>query len=100
MNDTIDVLMAHKSIRKFTNEPISSELLKVIIRAGQAAPSSSFLQAVSIIRVTDMELRNKLAIVTSLSVGTFLIGRCNTSLKLSARLKIKLSNTSNAFPVW
>lgn len=64
MNDTIDVLMAHKSIRKFTNEPISSELLKVIIRAGQAAPSSSFLQAVSIIRVTDMELRNKLAIVT------------------------------------
>ena len=53
MNPTIDLLMAHRSIRKFTNKPIDEALLKTLVVAGQAAASSSFLQGVSIIRVTD-----------------------------------------------
>ena len=53
MNTTIDLLMAHRSIRKFTNQPIDETLLKTLVVAGQAAASSSFLQGVTIIRVSD-----------------------------------------------
>ena len=64
MNETIEILMAHKTIRKFTDKPINRNTLKTLIKAGQAAASSSFLQAVSIIRVQDMSIRNQLAAVT------------------------------------
>ena len=64
MNETIEILMTHKSIRKFTNKPINPNTLEILIKAGQAAASSSFLQAVSIIRVTDMSVRNQLAAIT------------------------------------
>ena len=63
MNTTIDILMAHKSIRKFTDEPLGNDVLRTIVTAGQAAASSSFLQGVTIIRVTDMVKREKLAAV-------------------------------------
>ena len=63
MNPTIDILMTHKSIRKFTEEPVGQDVLKIIVTAGQAAASSSFLQGVTIIRVTDMTKREQLAAV-------------------------------------
>ena len=63
MNPTIDILMAHKSIRKFTDEPLGNDVLRTIVTAGQAAASSSFLQGVTIIRVTDTVKRKQLAAV-------------------------------------
>ncbi len=59
MNATIELLMSHRSIRKFTGQPIAPELLNSFIRSGQAAATSSFLQGVSVIRITDKELRNQ-----------------------------------------
>ena len=59
MNPTIKLLKSHRSIRKFTNKKIDESLLNEIVLAGQAAASSSFLQGVSIIRITDKEKRNK-----------------------------------------
>lgn len=56
-NLTIETLLRHSSIRKFANKAIDSELFDYLISAGQAAASSSFLQGVSIIRVTDQEKR-------------------------------------------
>ena len=47
----------HRSIRKFTDQPISTEILEAVIQAGQMASTSSFMQAVSVIRVTDPALR-------------------------------------------
>ena len=47
----------HRSIRKFTDQPISKEMLEAVIQAGQMASTSSFMQAVSVIRVTDPALR-------------------------------------------
>ena len=58
---TIDQLLSHKSIRKYTDEPIAPQLLETIFRAGQAAASSSFVQAYSVIRITNQELRAKIA---------------------------------------
>ena len=63
MNPTIDILMAHKSIRKFTDKPIGNDVLQTIVKAGQAAASSSFLQGVTIIRVTDANKRKQLAAI-------------------------------------
>ena len=61
MNATIDLLMSHRSIRKFTDQAITPELLDKLIMAGQAAATSSFLQGVSVIRITDKDLRGKLS---------------------------------------
>ena len=66
MNSTIETLLGHRSIRRFADTPIDPELLRRIVRAGQAASTSSFCQSVSVIRIRDAELRNQLA---SLSGG-------------------------------
>ena len=57
MNNTIELLKLHRSIRKFKDKKIDENLFNEIIRAGQAAASSSFLQGVSIIRITDQVKR-------------------------------------------
>ncbi|MGB1106796.1 MAG: oxygen-insensitive NADPH nitroreductase, partial [Candidatus Puniceispirillaceae bacterium] len=57
MNPTIDLLNSHRSIRRFTDAPVPADTLTTIITAAQAAASSSFLQGVTIIRVTDSEKR-------------------------------------------
>jgi nitroreductase len=61
LNSTINVLTAHQSIRKFKPDPITTDQLHAIIEAAQAASTSSFIQAYSIIHVSDPELRRKLA---------------------------------------
>ncbi|MEC7587984.1 MAG: oxygen-insensitive NADPH nitroreductase, partial [Pseudomonadota bacterium] len=53
MNQTIDLLTSHRSIRKFTDEPVDPDLFSRLVEAAQASASSSFLQGVTIIRVTD-----------------------------------------------
>ena len=60
MNTTITQIKAHKSIRAYTDQPIMAEQLDEILAAAQQAPSSSFLQAVSIIRITDKVLRTQI----------------------------------------
>ena len=57
MVSALELLSNHRSIRKYTSEPIPDDLLYKVIIAGQAAASSSFLQGVTIIRVTDPEKR-------------------------------------------
>lgn len=53
----LETALAHRSIRKFTEEPIDEALLKTLIAAGQMASTSSFLQNVSVIRVRDAAKR-------------------------------------------
>lgn len=60
MTPTIDLLRSHRSIRHFTDAPISDEQRAAIIAGAQGASSSSFLQCTSIIRVTDPQLRQQL----------------------------------------
>lgn len=61
MNPVIDLLLSHRSIRRFTNRPIEAVLLQEILRAGQAAATSSFLQGATIIRVRKPESRSLIA---------------------------------------
>lgn len=61
MNLMMQQMCMHSSVRRYRDEPISDELLKAIIRSGQAASSSSFIQACSVIRVTDQSSRETIA---------------------------------------
>lgn len=58
MTTVIDLLKQHRSIRRFTAQPISTDLLANIIEAGQMAATSSFIQAVSVVRVTKQSTRS------------------------------------------
>ncbi|ANY66207.1 nitroreductase A [Paenibacillus sp. BIHB 4019] len=66
MNRTIELLCNHTSIRSFTNQPLTKEQGEAIFLAANQTSSFSLLQAVSILRVTDPELRKK---VMQLSVN-------------------------------
>ena len=60
----IDLLKAHRSIRKFTDRPIDEALLQRLVSAGQSAATSSHLQACSVIRVRHQTAREQLVDVT------------------------------------
>ncbi|MBB1489039.1 oxygen-insensitive NADPH nitroreductase [Oceanospirillum sediminis] len=61
MNTTVETILSHRSIRKFTDQPITAEQLSTLIDCARAASSSSNIQCVSIIRVTRTENRELLA---------------------------------------
>jgi nitroreductase len=54
----------HRSIRKFTDNPISTEDFETILLASQAAATSSHLQFISILHITDKTKREKLVTLT------------------------------------
>jgi nitroreductase len=61
MNQTIDTILQHRSIRQFTDQAIDAELLSSLLDCAIAASTSSFIQCVSIIRITQSDTRQKLA---------------------------------------
>lgn len=61
MNDMISLLQAHRSIRTFTDKTIQQECIENLIRAGQAAATSSFIQACTVIQIEKGEKRTELA---------------------------------------
>lgn len=64
MTPTIELICGHRSIRHFTDEPISEAQCEAIINSARATSSSSFLQCSSIIRITDKALREELVTLT------------------------------------
>ena len=62
MTPTIDLLRSHRSIRHFTDEPITEAQRAAIIDSARATSSSSFLQCSSIIRITDPAMREQLVL--------------------------------------
>ena len=60
MNETINLMKAHTSIRRFTEEQISDEELRAIIDAGRAASSWKNFQSYSIIVVRSKEKKEAL----------------------------------------
>ncbi len=60
MNSTIDLILSHRSIRKFKPDAVDDVTVEKLVRAGQAASSSSFVQAYSIIDITDAQLRQQI----------------------------------------
>ncbi len=61
MNQTLQIQQHHRSIRSFSNEPVSDEMLAQIIAAAHQAPTSMNAQEISLIVVRDAEHRTKIA---------------------------------------
>ena len=61
MNQVIDLLKNHRSIRKFQQKPVSDEKVHAIIEAAGWASTSNFIQAYSVISVRNTETRKQIA---------------------------------------
>lgn len=64
MNETIQLLHNHRSIRKFTSEKLTNDEVRTIVEAGQRASTSSNVMAYSVIGVTDEHLKKELRAVS------------------------------------
>ena len=62
MNPIIQGLYNRKSVRVFTGEPISKEKKEMILTAATQAPTAGNQQLYTIIDITDLELKKKLAV--------------------------------------
>lgn len=59
MNEVMNTLLSHQSIRNYEDRPVEEEILDQIIKAVQAAPNWVNLQHVSIVAVKEKERREK-----------------------------------------
>lgn len=64
MSDTIALIRRHRSIRRFTDAAVPDEEVRRAVEAGQAASTSSGIQAYCVIRVRDDGHRRVLAELT------------------------------------
>ncbi|MCQ6276767.1 oxygen-insensitive NADPH nitroreductase [Bacillus sp. V3B] len=61
MNQTIETMLSHRSIRHFEDKSLTKEQIELIVLSAQSASTSSYIQAYSIIGVTDPVKKKKLA---------------------------------------
>ncbi|TCP93256.1 FMN reductase (NADPH) [Cricetibacter osteomyelitidis] len=61
MNQTIQTQLQHRSIRRFKNTPLKKEEIELLIQVAQRAATSSYMQACSVISITDDTLKQALA---------------------------------------
>ena len=59
--DVLSLLASHRSIRKFTDDPIDDDLVESIISAGFSSATSSNLQGTTVIRVRSPKTRSAIA---------------------------------------
>ena len=57
MNDVIDLMLQHRSIRAFTAEQVPEADIHAAVEAGQKASTSSNIQTYSLVRITDPVMR-------------------------------------------
>lgn len=61
VNDVIEQLLGHRSVRAFLSRPLPAGTLETLVAAAQSASSSSNLQAWSVVAVEDPAHRERLA---------------------------------------
>ena len=80
-NQTLELLLAHRSVRRFTDDPVLSEDLQAAVKAGQQASTSSNIQAYSAIAIRDSDDLKKLV---SLTGGQEKVAECPLFLAICA----------------
>lgn len=60
MENSIKLLMNHRSVRDFANTPVEKSTLKQIIQCAQHAATSEFIQTHTIINITDQHIRKEI----------------------------------------
>ena len=64
-NATLDLLLAHRSVRSYLARPLPEGTLETIVAAAQSASTSSNLQTWSVVAVTNPDAKRKLATVAA-----------------------------------
>jgi len=77
-NTTLEAILSHRSVRTYLPRPVPESVLQLAIAAAQSAPTSSSLQAWSVVAIEDPQRRAKLAELASpnpqiLSAPLFLV---------------------------
>lgn len=77
-NAALETILSHRSVRTYLPKPVPESALKLIVAAAQSAPTSSSLQAWSVVAVEDPDRKAKLAELASpnpqiLSAPLFLV---------------------------
>ncbi|WP_341318733.1 NADPH-dependent oxidoreductase [Paraburkholderia sp. IMGN_8] len=62
VNDVIETLLSHRSVRAYSTQPLPADLLQTVMAAAQSASSSSNLQAWSVVAVRDADRKKRLAV--------------------------------------
>ncbi|MDN6004878.1 NADPH-dependent oxidoreductase [Enterococcus camelliae] len=65
MNTTIQQLTKHVSVRSFEDVPLDQKQKKDLLAAARSGSSSHFVQAYSILEISDTKLRSELAEITN-----------------------------------
>lgn len=65
MNQTIKQLTHHVSVRAFKDTPLTDSQKETLVTAARSGSSSNFVQAFSIIDISDAALRSELAAITN-----------------------------------
>lgn len=60
-SETIETLLGRVSVRSYLDEPVDDEVMNSVLRAAFRAPTSSNIQAYSVVVVRDPEARRRLA---------------------------------------
>lgn len=61
--EVFEAILSRRSIRKYTSQPVSDEIIKKLLRAGMQAPSARNYQPWHFIITTDREILNKIPTV-------------------------------------
>jgi nitroreductase len=64
-NDTLDVLLSHRSVRAYLSDPLPEGAVETLVAAAQSASSSSNLQCWSVVAVEDPDRKARLAALAS-----------------------------------
>ena len=70
MNEILQSLKTRRSIRSYTDQPVTREELDAVLEAGTYAPTAKGMQRVCIVAVTDRAVRDKLSAMNAAVLGT------------------------------
>lgn len=99
MNKIIQQLQNHSSVRDFQDKPLSASIIEQLVKSAQSASTSHFVQAYSIIGVTDLNKRKQLAEIAGNSSYVFQTGQLFVFIADLARvehLNEKLNKSSES----
>lgn len=65
MNKTIETMLNHKSIRKFTKQKVNKEIISTLVDVARHTSSSNFMQSYSIISVLDEDKKQAIAKISN-----------------------------------
>lgn len=70
MNEVLEALKTRRSIRSYTDQPVTREELDAVLEAGTYAPTAMGAQRVCIVAVTDKATRDKLSAMNAAVMGS------------------------------